>query len=65
MKSKHQYIRPYRAQTNEKIECFWKTIEENLLAENYFENYEHLQKQLTEYLYTATTTTILIKALEI
>lgn len=48
---KHRYIRPYRPQTNGKIERLWKTIEEDLLCETYFENYEHLQKELTEYLY--------------
>lgn len=48
---KHRYIKPYRPQTNGKIERFWKTIEEDLLSETYFESFEHLQKELTEYLY--------------
>lgn len=48
---KHRYIRPYRPQTNGKIERFWKTIEEDVLSETYFESFEHLQKELTEYLY--------------
>lgn len=48
---RHRYIRPYRPQTNGKIERFWKTIEEDLLNETYFESFEHLQKELTEYLY--------------
>lgn len=48
---KHRYIRPYRPQTNGKIERFWKTIEEDLLSETYFDSYEHLQTELTEYLY--------------
>lgn len=51
MQIKHRYIRPYRPQTNGKIERFWKTIEEDLLQGTYFESYEHLQKELTEYLY--------------
>lgn len=51
MNVKHRYIRPYRPQTNGKIERFWKTIEEDLLQGTYFESYEHLQRELTEYLY--------------
>lgn len=48
---KHRYIRPYRPQTNGKIERFWKTIEEDLLSEMCFDSFEHLQTELTEYLY--------------
>lgn len=48
---KHRYIRPYRPQTNGKIERFWKTIEEDLLNETCFDSFEHLQQELTEYLY--------------
>lgn len=48
---KHRYIRPYRPQTNGKIERFWKTIEEDVLSETYFESFEHLQTEVTEYLY--------------
>lgn len=51
MRIKHRYIRPYRPQTNGKIERFWKTIEEDLIAGTYFESMEHLQKELTEYMY--------------
>ena len=51
MSIKHRYIRPYRPQTNGKIERFWKTIEQDVLEGTYFEDYEHLQKELTEYLY--------------
>lgn len=47
----HRYIRPYRPQTNGKIERFWKTMEEDLLSEMCFDSFEHLQKELTEYLY--------------
>lgn len=47
----HRYIRPYRPQTNGKIERFWKTIEEDLLNETCFDSFEHLQQELTEYLY--------------
>ena len=48
---KHRYIRSYRLQTNGKIERFLKTIEEDLLAGTYFQSMEHLQEELTEYLY--------------
>ncbi|MEO9885152.1 MAG: integrase core domain-containing protein [Balneola sp.] len=51
MQIKHRYIRPYRPQTNGKIERFWKTLEEDVFAEMCFDNYEHLQQELTEYLY--------------
>lgn len=51
MQIKHRYIRPYRPQTNGKIERFWKTIEEDLFEEMCFDSYEHMQKELTEYLY--------------
>ena len=47
---KHRYIRPYRPQTNGKIERFWKTIEDDLLSEMCFESFEHLQQELTEYM---------------
>ena len=48
---KHRYIRPYRPQTNGKVERFWRTIEDDLLRETYFESKEHLEKELHEYLY--------------
>ena len=48
---KHRYIKPYRPQTNGKVERFWRTIEEDLLRETYFESKQHLEKQLQEYLY--------------
>lgn len=48
---KHRYIRPYRPQTNGKVERFWRTIEDDLLRETYFESKQHLEKELQEYLY--------------
>ena len=51
MSIKHRYIRPYRPQTNGKIERFWKTIEEDVFEGTFFKDYEHLQKELTEYIY--------------
>lgn len=48
---KHRYIRPYRPQTNGKIERFWRTIEEDLIRETYFESKEHLKEEIVQYLY--------------
>ena len=51
MQIKHRYIRPYRPQTNGKIERLWKTIEEDVFAEMCFDSFEHMQQELTEYVY--------------
>lgn len=48
---KHRYIRPYRPQTNGKIERFWRTIEDDLLRETYFESKTHLKEEILQYLY--------------
>jgi len=48
---KHRYTRPYRPQTNGKIERFWKTIESELLEDMVFDSIEHMQKELSQYLY--------------
>lgn len=47
---KHRYTRPYRPQTNGKIERFWKTIEEDLLEETTFDSIEELKDELIQYL---------------
>ena len=39
----HRYTRPYRPQTNGKIERFWRTLNEDLLDETTFESVEELQ----------------------
>jgi len=51
MNIKHRYTRPYRPQTNGKIERFWKTIETDLLEDMVFDSIEHLQEELEQYLY--------------
>ena len=51
MDIKHRYTRPYRPQTNGKIERFWKTIETDLLEDMVFDSLEHLQNELEQYLY--------------
>jgi transposase InsO family protein len=48
---KHRYIRPYRPQTNGKVERFWRTIEEDLFAETNFDSLEELKEELLQYLY--------------
>lgn len=48
---KHRYTRPYRPQTNGKIERFWRSIEEDLLIGTDFKNTDELKKELVEYLY--------------
>ncbi len=48
---KHRYTRPYRPQTNGKIERFWKTIETELLEDTVFDSLEELQDELSQYLY--------------
>jgi len=47
---KHRYIRPYRPQTNGKIERFWRTLNEDLIEGTYFEDRTHFENELTEYL---------------
>lgn len=48
---KHRYTRPYRPQTNGKIERFWRTLEDDLIRETYFESKEHLKEEILQYMY--------------
>jgi transposase InsO family protein len=48
---KHRYIRPYRPQTNGKIERFWRTIEDDLIRDTYFESKQQLKEEILQYLY--------------
>lgn len=48
---KHRYIKPYRPQTNGKIERFWRTIEDDLIRGTYFESKEQLKEEILQYLY--------------
>ena len=45
-----RYTRPYRPQTNGKVERFWRTLNEDLLDETTFESVEELKEELVEYL---------------
>lgn len=47
---KHKHTRPYRPQTNGKIERFWRTIEDDLLHEMVFDSLEHLKNEVFEYM---------------
>lgn len=47
---KHRYTRPYRPQTNGKVERFWRTLEDDLLRETYFDSLEELKDELLQYL---------------
>jgi transposase InsO family protein len=48
---KHRYIRPYRPQTNGKVERLWRTIEDDLLRDTHFDSEEELKEELLQYLY--------------
>ena len=48
---KHRHTRPYRPQTNGKVERFWRTLEEDLLRDTHFDSMEELKEELLQYLY--------------
>jgi hypothetical protein len=48
---KHRYCRPYRPQTNGKVERFWRTLQEDLIRETDFNSLEELKDELIQYLY--------------
>ena len=48
---KHRYCKPYRPQTNGKVERFWRTLQEDLIREADFETLEELKDELIQYLY--------------
>jgi hypothetical protein len=48
---KHRYCRPYRPQTNGKVERFWRTLQEDLIRETDFDSLEELKDELMQYLY--------------
>jgi hypothetical protein len=47
---KHRYTKPYRPQTNGKVERFWRTLSEDLIHETDFDNIEELKDELMQYL---------------
>jgi transposase InsO family protein len=50
MDIKHRYTRPYRPQTNGKVERLWRTLNEDLINGTYFESIEHFNTELMQYL---------------
>jgi transposase InsO family protein len=48
---KHRYIRPYRPQTNGKVERFWRTIEDDMLRDTTYDSEDELKRELLNYLY--------------
>jgi len=47
---KHRYTRPYRPQTNGKVERFWRTIEDDLFYGTNFDSIEHIRDELLQYM---------------
>ena len=48
---KHRYTRPYRPQTNGKVERFWRTLEDDLVRDTHFDSVEELKEELLQYVY--------------
>lgn len=47
---KHRTIKPYRPQTNGKIERFWRVLEEDFVEESVFASREELEEELLKYI---------------
>ncbi len=50
MQMKHKYTKPYRPQTNGKIERFWKTLKEDFTEDSLFNDIEDLKEELLGYI---------------
>lgn len=47
---KRRYMKPYRPQTNGKVERFWRTLKEDLIEETDFDSLNELEDELLKYL---------------
>ena len=47
---KRRYMKPYRPQTNGKVERFWRTLKEDLIEETDFDSLDELEDELLKYL---------------
>jgi transposase InsO family protein len=47
---KHRYTRPYRPQTNGKVERFWRSLKEDLIREADYDSLGELKDELIQYL---------------
>ena len=50
MNMKHKYTKPYRPQTNGKIERFWKTLKEDFEEDSLFNDIEYLKEEILGYI---------------
>lgn len=50
MQMKHKYTKPYRPQTNGKIERFWKTLKEDFTEDSLFNDIDDLKEELLGYI---------------
>jgi hypothetical protein len=48
---KHRYTKPYKPQTNGKVERFWRTLEDDMLRDTHYDSEEELKEELLQYLY--------------
>jgi transposase InsO family protein len=47
---KHRYTRPYRPQTNGKIERFWRTLDDDVIDGATFDNLDYFANEHFKYL---------------